>query len=56
VAIDTTLLEKIGSPAALLKYKSKEKLAFSRTLHVPERVGTGKRVLAKEYTLPIVKY
>jgi hypothetical protein len=36
VAIDTTLLEKIGSPAALLKCKPKEELAFSRALRVPE--------------------
>ncbi|BAD68226.1 hypothetical protein [Oryza sativa Japonica Group] len=36
VAIDTTLLEKIGGTAALLKCKLKEELAFSRAIRVSE--------------------
>jgi hypothetical protein len=51
VAIDTTLLEKISHPAALLKTKPEEEFAFSRALHVPEQIGIRKGVLAKEERL-----
>jgi hypothetical protein len=48
VTIDATLLEKIGHPVALLKCKSEKELAFSMTLHVPEKIRTGKEMLAIE--------
>jgi hypothetical protein len=46
VTINAALLEEIGHPAASLKCKPEEELAFSRTLHVLEKISTSKEVLA----------
>jgi hypothetical protein len=51
VAIDAKLLEEIGHPAMLLKCKPEEGLTFSRTIRVPDKIITGKCVLAIEERL-----
>jgi hypothetical protein len=51
VTIDTTLLEKISRPAALLESGPKNEPAFGRTLCLPEKISTGKEMLAIEESL-----
>jgi hypothetical protein len=49
VTINAALLEEICHPAASLKSKPEEDLAFCRTLRVPEKISTSKGVLSIDH-------
>ena len=56
MTINATLLEEICRPAASLKNKLEEELAFSRTLSVLEKISISKGVLAIEAHLVSRKF